>query len=225
MISFQIFLCASQQIILVVSNDFNSSTANMECFEDDKTVCSNIQVNLGKNGLGWGIGEYKLPQKKDDPIKKEGDKKAPAGIFKLTTIFGYEKKQNFHMPYIFSSKNLICVDDIDSKYYNQIIHMPQKTPKSFEKMKRDDELYKIGIVVAHNKKGIKKRGSCIFIHIQRDKKTPTVGCTSMSYKNLKDIVEWLDIRKNPILIQIPKSSVKDVMRLYPQLKSSKLHHL
>ena len=221
-ISIQTFLFASQQIILVVSKDFNSSSGFLECYEDEKKAFDTITVNLGKNGLGWGLGEIKLKQKSNEPLKKEGDKKAPAGVFKLTKIFGYAKNRKFHMPYIFTSQNLICVDDSNNDKYNQIIHMPKKEPKSFEFMKRKDKQYELGVVVEHNPHAIKEHGSCIFMHVQKYPHATTVGCTSMSLKEIKKIASWLDKSKNPILIQIPASSKEEIKRLFPNLKNSKL---
>ena len=89
-------------------------------------------------------------------------------------------------------------------------------------MRRDDLQYELGIVVEHNKKAISTRGSCIFIHVQKSKDAGTAGCTSMSLNELKKIVNWLDEKKNPILIQIPKSSSKEILGIYPELKNSEL---
>ena len=224
LVSLSIFLHSSQQIVLVVADNFNTSKAKLECFEDGVKVFDTIEVNIGKKGLGWGIGEIKLTQNSQHPIKHEGDKKAPAGVFKLTSLFGYAKSNTSAMFYQHTSKNLICVDDSNSKEYNKIIQMPKNKPKSFEFMKREDSQYKLGIVVQHNKNGIKQRGSCIFIHVQKAKNAGTAGCTSMKISDLKEIVSWLDIKKNPILIQIPKSSQKEILKLYPELKNSKNLH-
>lgn len=213
----QNFLLASQQIILVVSSDFNSSKAKLTCYEDAKQVFRTMDVNIGKNGLGWGIGEFELTQRDNEPIKQEGDKKAPAGIFKLTSIFGYDNRQDFALKYINLSNNIICVDDSDSKDYNKIIEMPKIKPNSFEQMKRDDGQYELGVVVAHNTKQIKQAGSCIFLHVQKSKNASTAGCTSMSLKEMKKIASWLDGSKNPILIQIPKSSLKEIKKLFTNL--------
>ncbi len=220
-VSFSIFLFSSEQIILVVSDNFNSSSAKLECYEGSKLINEAINVNIGKNGLGWGLGEQKLEQKDGEALKYEGDKKAPIGIFKLTNIFGYSTKNNYKVPYLHASKNLICVDDSNSKFYNQVIQA-NGNEKSFEYMKRTDHQYELGIMVAHNRQAVKKRGSCIFIHVKKSDKAPTAGCTSMSLEEIKKIVSWLDKDKNPILIQIPKSSSGEVLKLYPQLKNSKL---
>ena len=221
LLSISISLFSSEQIILVVSDDFNSSKAKLECFEDGKKVFDTISVNLGKKGLGWGIGEYELKHNASDPIKHEGDKKAPAGIFKLTDTFGYNASLNPQMPYLFASKDLICVDDSESNLYNQII-TAHGDEKSFEHMKRKDHQYEIGVVVAHNTQALKQRGSCIFLHVEKSPESGTAGCTSMSYKDLAKIINWLDKTKEPILIQIPKSYTQEVLDLYPELKSSSL---
>ncbi|MBU1658518.1 L,D-transpeptidase family protein [bacterium] len=221
-INLQILLFSSQQIVLVVSDDFSSSKAYLECYEDNKKVFDTMEVNLGKNGLGWGLGEVLLEQKKSQPIKKEGDKKAPAGVFKLVSIFGYEKMFNYNLPYIHAENNIICVDDVHSKYYNQIMPMPIKQPDSFEFMKRDDAQYELGIVVAHNKHAEKTKGSCIFMHVYKSKNEPTAGCTAMRLEDIKKIASWLDENKNPLLIQIPISSKNEILKLYPELKNSPL---
>jgi len=217
LLSFSTLLFSSQQILLVVADDFNATNGHLYCFEDTHLICNDIKVNLGKNGLGWGLGEYKFQHSKKEPFKYEGDKKAPAGIFKLTKVFGYAQKQNIKMPYLYTSQNLICVDDAHSPYYNQIIKA-HGDEKSFEYMHRKDKQYKLGIVVAHNQNAEAKKGSCIFLHVQKGKNKPTVGCTSMKYKDIKHIIDWLDIKKNPLLIQIPKQYLQEAIKLYPQLQ-------
>lgn len=210
------FLYSNEQIILVTSDSLDANKATLSCFEDGKKVFDDIEVNLGKNGLGIGLGYLELKHQNNDVLKVEGDKKAPIGIFKLTSVFGYNHSEKINMPYI-ATKDLICVDDSNSSYYNQIIKMPKEKPKSYEIMQRDDKQYELGIVVEHNRHQIPQAGSCIFIHVQKHEDAPTAGCTSMSLKDIKKIVKWLDISKNPILIQIPKKYLDEVKRIYPEL--------
>jgi L,D-peptidoglycan transpeptidase YkuD (ErfK/YbiS/YcfS/YnhG family) len=96
--------------------------------------------------------------------------------------------------------------------------MPKDKPESFELMLRDDQQYSLGVVVSHNKAQIKNGGSCIFMHVQKNVDAPTLGCTSMKYKDLKTIVEWLDSQKNPILIQISKPYISGLKEVYPELE-------
>ena len=222
LISFTNLLFSAQQIILVVANDMNSSQAKLECFEDGHKLFDTINVNLGFNGLAWGLGAVEMPKKTAAGLmKKEGDKRAPAGIFSLTEAFGYSQRSDTKLPYLHATKSLICVDDVNAANYNKIVTV-QGNEKSFEYMKRSDELYKYGVVVGHNMQAKRGYGSCIFLHIQRDEKSPTLGCTSMKESDIKKIVQWLDKDKNPILIQIPKQEAKEVLKRYPSLKASTL---
>jgi len=167
-----------------------------------------ISIKVGRNGLAWGIGEHTTP-KNAQYIKHEGDGKAPAGIFRLKNGFGYSKF-NIKYPYKVYSRYNHCVDDSNSKYYNKIVdsRKVKKDYKSFEYMKFKKNFYKYGIVVDHNPKAQKDRGSCIFLHI---KSIPTAGCTVMRKNEIKEILRWLDKSKNPLLIQAPKSVIKALL--------------
>jgi L,D-peptidoglycan transpeptidase YkuD (ErfK/YbiS/YcfS/YnhG family) len=89
-------------------------------------------------------------------------------------------------------------------------------------MKRKDGQYELGIVVAHNKNAVVQRGSCIFLHIKKSEEASTAGCSAMYLDEIQKISSWLDREKNPILIQIPKSSSKEIIKFYPELKGSEL---
>lgn len=197
----------SKQLLVVSSTGFNNPIATLQAYEKKSKSWtkkfSPISVNLGRNGLGWGKGEITFKIKKSDPFKQEGDGKAPAGLFSLDAFFGYEDR-TFNFPYLHLGNDDICVDDSNSAQYNKLILSDDTSSyKSYEKMLRKDGLYELGIVVGHNKKGIKKVGSCIFIHIHREKNSPTSGCTSMSKQNLLKIMNWLDHKHKPLLLQLP----------------------
>ncbi len=191
------------QVVLVVSDDFNTTKAKMYCFENGTIIFQNIDVNLGRNGLAWDINDKIFAHVPDQPIKQEGDGKSPAGIFALTSSFGYEA-HTFLLPYHSSTAVDICVDDSNSSLYNSLVTMPSVKPNSFEYMKREDGQYKIGVVVDYNPDKVANKGSCIFLHVQKELNHPTAGCTSMNYEDLYKVLNWLDISKKPILVQITK---------------------
>ena len=197
----------TKQLLVIEAQSLNSSTANLQAYERvDGTwakVFEAIPVNLGRNGLGWD--SIDLAQDKEEVLKYEGDGKAPAGLFSLSGFFGY-KGEDFNFPYQKLTTSDICVDDSDSKHYNKLLKTQDtKAFKSFEKMRRDDNLYALGIIVDYNKKGLKKRGSCIFIHIQRAENSPTSGCTSIQREDLLRIMKWLEVSKKPMLLQLPSA--------------------
>lgn len=193
---------------MVTTKDWSASSGTMQRYSYLKhkwqKIGSAISVKVGRNGLGWGLGLHKTP-KDAKYIKHEGDGKAPAGIFELKNGFGYSKF-NINYPYRVYHRYNHCVDDSNSKYYNQIIDSRsiKKDYKSFEYMKGKSDYYKYGIVVAHNKKSKSGMGSCIFIHI---KDIPTAGCTVMREDEIKEILKWLDKSKNPLLIQAPQGVI------------------
>ncbi len=210
---------ASQQLIVIISENFNSSQAQMQLYEKEQkqffALGKSTLINIGRNGLGWGIGQIGLQKKEGEPFKKEGDGKAPAGIFKISKAFGYAKSLKTRMPYIQADDQLICVDDVNSKEYNKILKLDKSNrPNSFEWMQRKDSLYKIGLVIEHNKEAKKGAGSCIFFHIQRSEDAPTAGCSAMREEDLATIIQWLDPKKEPLLLQIPKNHCQEAQEIF-----------
>jgi len=211
---------AHGQLLLVVAEDMNRSTALLQRYQALadvwKPVGESIPVNLGRNGLGWGIGLSVLPHNPSDPVKHEGDGRAPAGIFALGPVFGYAAAGTTRMPYLQATPDLICVDDSRSTAYNRIVPVrPDMTFGSFEWMRRTDGLYKMGVVVEHNKAAEAGRGSCIFLHIERAPGAGTAGCTSMPASPLAALIRWLDPAKAPLLVQIPRKNLPDLRQRFP----------
>jgi len=211
----------TKQLIVVTTKNWSTPNGLLQRYEKlDKKwhkVGKVVNIKLGRNGLGWGIGLHTTP-KDAKYIKKEGDGKAPAGIFSLKQAFGY---QPFVVEYPYKVYKAIdhCVDDVNSKLYNKIVDSTKvkRDYKSKEHMKFPKDYYKYGIVVNHNHideaGAVKWAGSCIFIHI---KKVPTAGCTVMSEDEMKEIIKWLDIESEPLLVQGTVGLVDELMKQISQ---------
>ena len=213
------FASASEQLILIVSDDFNNTHGVLSRYEKQQEnfqqVGEKARVNLGRNGLAWGIGESGFLPKSGEPVKREGDGRAPAGIFEISKAFGYAPQINTRMPYVQADEELICVDDSQSDDYNRIVNINESSnPVSFEWMRRRDDLYKIGLVIGHNREAKKGAGSCIFFHIRKSEDAPTAGCSAMREEDLSTILGWLDPAKKPKLVQIPRSYCPQAEKLY-----------
>ncbi|HIP17791.1 MAG TPA: hypothetical protein EYG78_00460 [Sulfurovum sp.] len=206
----------TEQLIVVTTKNWSTSNGTLQRYDKKgnrwhKTGKA-ISIKLGRNGIGWGRGLHSIP-KDAKIIKKEGDGKAPAGIFTLKQAFGY-KPFIVKYPYVVYKSTDHCVDDVNSKLYNKIVDSRKVKVdyKSKEHMKFPKDYYKYGIVVNHNHideaGAVKGAGSCIFIHI---KKVPTAGCTVMNEKEMKEIIRWLDADKNPLLIQGTQELVKSLL--------------
>lgn len=68
-------------------------------------------------------------------------------------------------------------------------------------MKRDDNLYKYGVIIEYNTSPvIKGLGSAIFIHVWRGNSAATEGCVAVSEEDIIRILGWLDPRAKPLII-------------------------
>ena len=82
---------------------------------------------------------------------------------------------------------------------------------SFEKMRRDDDLYKLGIVVEYNTHPVNKGyGSAIFFHLWRGKGRATEGCIALSEDDLSKIVRWLDPAAAPVVMMGTNITLEDI---------------
>ena len=223
------------QVIVVTTSGWDAVTGTLRRFERANAhsrwmaVGQPVEVVVGKNGLGWGSGISAADSAKiraaGDPVKKEGDGKAPAGVFRLSKAFGYaaEGQSGWKMPYVGLSPSIVCVDDTGSKFYNRVLDRGTVTPdwNSSEHMLPSDELYRWGIIVDHNADPpAAGSGSCIFMHIWRGPAQGTVGCTAMPRPEVESLLGWLDPRRTPLLVQLPKGEYKKLESRWklPRLK-------
>ena len=220
-LSLQAQMSNTKQLIVVKTKDWSTSNGVLQRYEKEGNtwhkVGKAINIKLGRNGLGWGIGLHTIP-KDAKYIKHEGDGKAPAGIFTLKQAFGYFPLV-VDYPYEVYRSTDHCVDDVNSKFYNKIVNSNKVDVdyKSFEHMRFPKNYYKYGIVVNHNhidEAGAKRgAGSCIFIHI---KSVPTAGCTVVKDEEMmREIIAWLDADKHPLLVQ---GTDEVVRKLFEALK-------
>jgi D-alanyl-D-alanine dipeptidase len=204
-------------MIVVITETFQTSDAVLYRYQrpvergEWGMVDYPVKAIVGKRGLGWGIGLHNLSQL-EDPVKREGDGKSPAGIFHLDFAFGFtppEEMDNLNIPYQHITEMVECIDDSNSEFYNSIVRRDQVDQVSWsssERMWRARLWYDLGVFVGHNRSPAEKgAGSCIFLHYWANPQDSTSGCTAMDPLNMKEIVYWLDEKKQPVLVQLPKA--------------------
>jgi len=214
-------LDVSRQLVLVLADTWESRRGEMRLYERApggvwKRRGGAVEVELGKNGLGWGLGLHGEPG--DGPVKREGDGKAPAGIFRISGAFGYAPARKLEVPYMHASDTAVCVDDAKSSRYNSAFDsssVPGRDWKSAEDMRRKDRQYELGLFVDHNSQpAVPGAGSCIFMHVREGKGKYTSGCTAMTLKEMERLASWLEASKNPVLVQIPRAERSRFTSLY-----------
>lgn len=211
-----------QQIVFVQTENWDSPTGKLMCYfrDGDNWIGQELsaEVVVGKNGLGWGRGVH--ANGLEGPEKVEGDGKAPAGIFEIGDAFGYSASftAGTTLSYRALTDRDYFIDDVNSEDYNQWKTIPadkENNPRSYwgsyERMKRSDHLYELGLIVQHNADPVLKgNGSAIFMHVWRQAGSPTVGCTAMDKEILTKLISWLDPSQSPLLIQIPAGSLEQI---------------
>jgi len=203
------------QALVVTTKDWSAVDAALQLFERKDAQSTWISAGeripavVGRNGLAWGRGVHPdLPA--GEPQKREGDGRAPAGIFRLGPAFGYAPGESvpwIGLPYRQMTKSSKCVDDPASPVYNRLVDEGnvRQDWNSREEMKRNDGQYRLGIVIGHNTDPVAPGGgSCIFLHIWEKPSRGTSGCTAVSAADMEEILRRLRPEANPILIQLPQ---------------------
>jgi L,D-peptidoglycan transpeptidase YkuD (ErfK/YbiS/YcfS/YnhG family) len=147
-----------------------------------------VSAVIGRNGLAHP-GQ-----------KKEGDGRTPSGIYPLGPAFGYAPSINTGLPYRQATDKDFWVDDTRSMQYNLWVN---GTPdaRSFERLRRPDNLYQYGIVIGYNENPVVPgAGSAIFMHVWRRYGSPTSGCVALNQRYLRKVLSWLQRQYQPVII-------------------------
>ena len=211
-------LADSRQLLLVVTDGWDGVDGALQRYERPSPdarwtpVGAPAAVVVGRAGLAWGRGLADV-RPAGGPMKREGDNKGPAGVFRLGMAFGepVQRPAGWTVPYRSLGERLECVDDARSAYYNRVTtreEAPQADWTSSEHMWRVRD-YRWGIVVEHNAPEPKPgAGSCIFLHLWEGPGKGTEGCTAMDEGALQDVLGWLDAARHPLLVQLPRAEYR-----------------
>ncbi len=189
----------SRQLILATNRDPSSFVVTIHALERDNGIW-----HLAFPPFTGSIGERGFAAIDD---KREGDGKSPSGIFPLGIAFGYDPLVETKMSYRQVTDEDFWVDDVNSEDYNKWVKGEPKAA-SWEKMKRDDDQYKYGVVIEYNTNPIiRGKGSAIFLHVWKRGES-TVGCVSMPEEMVLKILGWLDPAKRPLIIMGTESELR-----------------
>lgn len=219
-------IAAARQMVVVTTPDWATVQGTLYAFDrtadgawtpapwrtpGGKADTRSVSIVVGKNGTAWDPGVVPPVQ---GPVKAEGDGKSPAGVFALTTAFGFAPSSEatwLSLPYVPITPTTECVDDDASGAYNRIVDRAAGDRdidwKSSEKMREIAPAYHWGVVIDYNASPVvPRRGSCVFLHIGGEGGKGTAGCTAMAEPALKTVMQWLDQKKAPVLVQLPRDA-------------------
>jgi zinc D-Ala-D-Ala dipeptidase len=211
-----------RQLVVVTTSGWTNVDGTLRCFQRTrdkqwKEAARPIAIVVGRGGMGLANGTQILI-KHLVGTKHEGDGCSPAGIFKLPNAFGYASPEDarwIKLPYIQCTGTIECVDDGKSSHYNQVVDARKVAKRdwdSSEQMLRKDVVYRWGVVVDHNSTHTPGDGSCIFLHIWNGPGKGTTGCTAMAELDLKHLLQWLDPKSKPLLVQFPELEYSELQK-------------
>jgi L,D-peptidoglycan transpeptidase YkuD (ErfK/YbiS/YcfS/YnhG family) len=206
---------ANRQLLVGIIPDWSSTTAELRLWTRDiggpwRIAMDTWPAVIGTSGAAWGNGMHGngVPNGRSGDVKREGDGKSPAGVFAIRDLYGYAATApTTDLVYQGINENWKCIDDPASKAYNLIIDkrtMPNDW-KSAEDMRRKDALYTWVVDIAHNAERKPGDGSCIFLHVWRDAKGATVGCTAMEQSKLEELASKLAPIMRPAYVLLPRA--------------------
>lgn len=209
------------QLVLVLTADWDDNQGQLQTFERNAdgwhASTDSTAVTVGRNGSAWGLGLH--PSQPDGPSKREGDGRAPAGVFELGPAFGYAPALATALDYQPMRDTHYCVDVPGSPLYNQIVDSrvagEAAVKDSTEPMRRDlhadgDSRYREGFVIRHNPDNRDGQGSCIFAHLWKAPGEPTAGCTAMPAPVMDRLLGWLQPQRKPIFVLLPRAQYQRV---------------
>jgi L,D-peptidoglycan transpeptidase YkuD (ErfK/YbiS/YcfS/YnhG family) len=193
----RLVLESSTHLITVQTNSWDSSRAKLRFWQRElsrpswgrASVKDSLDAVIGTKGLAWGYLYARLAGPRE-PIKIEGDRRSPAGVYKLGKRFGFADVPSKDYERIYNST--YCIDDPQSRYYNQIVNTSTIRPdwRSAEAM-REIDLYRSGIEIKYVSNASLRAGSCIFMHIWRSADSGTAGCVAVPEDTMSRIKLWL----------------------------------
>lgn len=214
----------SRQLVLVTVPDWNAAQGTLRRYERTaghwREVGDARPVMIGRSGAAWGSGLH--PSRQTGPGKREGDGRAPAGVFRIGRAFGYAAQAATALPYDPMQASHYCIDVNESPLYNTIVDArvvgAQAVAGSTEPMRRDihaggDQRYRQGFVIEHNTSRQPAAGSCIFAHLWKSPADATAGCTAMDASTMSDLLAWLRPEHQPLFVLMP---VQEYARLQSQ---------
>ena len=155
-------LYRATRLVVVSVPNMQSTAASVRTFERMSPAARWEQRGesepavVGAQGIAWG-NPYVSFAKKDEPLKREGDERTPAGVYRFGATFGFAaNKLPGHL--LLQPAKQFCVHDVSSRYYGQIVDKRVAGEKTSGENMAKFPLYKRGIVIDYPARPQSKAG-------------------------------------------------------------------
>ena len=186
-------LANARKLVFVTPETWTSSTAEMQRFrrasarEAWRADGGPVSAVSGLKGGGWSTAFHRLAQS-GEPVKQEGDARAPAGFFKIGRSFGFASSRL--SDYLQIQPDTVCVSAPRSPAYNTITSRSTIGLGVRAENMRKVSIYRRGLLVDYPTDVKHRGGSCIFIHIRRPGARGTSGCVAVPEEDVKQLQEF-----------------------------------
>lgn len=196
------------KLVLVVPDTWTSTTARLQRYSRRapnapwQPESGPVSALIGKNGVGWSpaFRQYAFP---GEPVKHEGDKRAPIGFFRIGMSFGFAPSAR--PGYLQITKDTVCVDDVNSPAYNRIAARGVIGPRVHGESMRNVPEYVRGLLVDYPTDARRRAGSCIFIHVRKPAATGTSGCVAVAEPEVAKLQDFA--QTGAVLAIVPRPAL------------------
>lgn len=176
-------LAAARTLVVVTTQGMNASPARLRLFARDESgrtwrpLGPPESAVVGRRGLAWG-NPFRRLARPGEPVKAEGDRRTPAGIYRIGRSFGFAPHTRpDHL--VLRPGETICVDGPASPAYNTIVSRKVIGGDVRGEDMGAEPLYRRGLVIDYPSAAGRKAGSCIFLHVWRGPASGTAGCVAL----------------------------------------------
>ncbi len=183
----------ARRLVLVVAPTLSSNVASLRRFERARPGAPWHQVGgpasalIGHRGVAWAQA-FRRYARTGEPVKVDGDKRAPAGFFRVGPSFGFAPSR---LPgYLRIAAGTVCVDDSTSSAYNTITWRQKVGWKVHGENMWRASAYRRGLLVDYPTDRRDRAGSCIFIHLRLPSMTGTAGCVALPERDIARLQDF-----------------------------------
>ena len=187
----------SNQIIVVTTNNMSTSYCNIEIYEkNDSGKWNNIDSTTGRVGAnGLAYIENRV----------QSTNTTPAGVMSITGAFGVKNNPGTKLDYIKVNNNMYWDLNSENSTYNRLINY--NPGGDYEHLISYPRQYEYSLITDYNHNQVPNKGGAIFVHCLG--RGATGGCVSMPREKMIEILKWIDPKKNPKILVIPKDDLDD----------------
>jgi L,D-peptidoglycan transpeptidase YkuD (ErfK/YbiS/YcfS/YnhG family) len=214
-------LDAANRLVLAVAATMNNNTATMRRFERPspqapwRLLGGPESALIGHKGLAWAY-TFRRFAAAGEPTKVDGDKRSPAGFFRLGKRFGFSPAR--WPDYLHIVPGTVCVDDPASPAYNTVTSRGQVGWRVHGENMWHVKAYRRGIIVDYPTNREARAGSCIFIHLRLPDATGTSGCLALPEPQLKTLQNFA--QGGAVLAVLPRQALARFKGCLPDVSPS-----